>query len=59
MPDLGIVGLDFEKGIFIFEIHTLEFPESKVSCKNEIRYNLGPKMPYLSVLGSSFEKLLS
>ena len=46
----------------IFGISTLEFSEMQKivqSKKTNEKSNLGPKMPYLGILGCKFEKVLS
>ena len=59
MPYLGIFGLEFEKGIVIFEFNTLKLTlKVKLGAKWK-SFTLGREMLYLRVLDSSFEKLLS
>ena len=48
--------LEIEKTIAIFEIRTLNFFKFQRFVQNLKFLNLGPKMPYLGVLGSIFEK---
>ena len=47
----------------IFGISTLEFAEvqkiEQKKTKEKEKSNLGPKLPYLSILGCKFEKVLS
>ena len=46
----------------IFGISTLEFSEMQKIVQNKQtnkKSNLGPKMPYLGILGCKFEKVLS
>ena len=51
MPDSGILGLEFENNIFIFEISPLEFVLLQ-SLEEKLKFlNLGAKMPYLGILG--------
>ena len=59
MPYLDIFGLKFQKGIVIFEINTLEYFLKQSFEWKWKSLNLGPAMPYLGVLGSDFEKVLS
>ena len=49
MPDLGILGLEFENNIVIFEISSLEFIELLNLTEKQKCLNLGPKMPYLGI----------
>ena len=49
MPDLGILGLEFENNIVIFEISTLEFVQLQNFAEKQKCLNLGPKMPYLGI----------
>ena len=49
----------FEKVIVIFGICTLEFVEMKNIVRNKkIKSILGPKLPYLGIVGFTFEKVL-
>ena len=54
MPHLGIFGLEFENNIVIFEISTLEFVQLQNFAEKQKCLNLGPKMPYLGILGLDF-----
>ena len=45
--------------IVIFGISTLAFTEMQKTVQNKNKLNLGPKMPYLSILGCTFERVLS
>ena len=56
---LGIFRLKIGKTVVIFGISTLEFAKSKKWCKTKAKSNFGPKLPYLSILGCTLEKLLS
>ena len=49
MPDLGILGLESENNIVIFEIHTLEFVELLNFPEKQKCLNLRPKKPFLSI----------
>ena len=51
MPYLGIVGLEFQKIIVIFEISTFEFSQLQNFVKKQKFLNLGPKISYLGVFG--------
>ena len=51
IPYLGILGLEFKKTIFIFEINTLEFISLQSFKKKQNCLKLGPKMPYLGLFG--------
>ena len=59
MLDLRIFGEEFENNIVICEICVLEFVllqslvQKQKSCREKKRkcLNLGPKMPYLGILG--------
>ena len=56
MPDLGILGLEVETYIVIFEISSLEFVLFQNFVKKRRRYlNLGPRIPYLSIFLLEFE----
>ena len=56
MPDLGILGLEVETYIFIFEISSLEFVLFQNFVKKRRKYlNLGPRIPYLSIFLLEFE----
>ena len=48
-PDLGILGLESENNIVIFEIHTLEFLESLNFPEKQKCLNLRPKRPVLCI----------
>ena len=49
-----------EKAIAIFEISTLEYAEmQKIVQNKQTKSILGSKLPYLDILGSKFEKVLS
>ena len=54
MPDLGILGLEFEKNIVIFEISTLKFVKLQNFAKKQKRLNLRPKMPYLGIFSQEY-----
>ena len=58
MPDLGIVGLEVEKYIVIFEISILEFAYLENFVKKWKCLNLGQRMPYLSTFGLEFENYI-
>ena len=45
--------------IVIFGITPLDFTEMQKMVQNKKKTNLGPKMPYLGILGCKFEKVLS
>ena len=56
MPDLGILGLQVETYIVIFEISSLEFVLFQNFVKKRRKYlNLGPRIPYLSIFLLEFE----
>ena len=56
MPDLGILGLEVETYIVIFEISSLEFVLFQNFVKKRRKYlNLGPRIPYLSIFLLEFE----
>ena len=58
MPYLGILGLEFQKIIVIFEMSTLQFVKLQNFVKKRKCLNLGPKMPYLGILGIEFQKTI-
>ena len=56
MPDLGILGLEVETYIVVFEISSLEFVLFQNFVKKRRKYlNLGPRIPYLSIFLLEFE----
>ena len=57
MPDLGILGLEVETYIVIFEISSLEFVlfQNFVKKRRRRYLNLGPRIPYLSIFLLEFE----
>ena len=55
----GHIKLELEQSITVFEISTLQFFKFQSFLQLKKFLNLGPKIPYLGVLGSTFEKLLS
>ena len=56
MPDLGILGLEVETYIVIFEISSLEFVLFQNFVKKRRKYlNLGPRIRYLSIFLLEFE----
>ena len=55
---LGIFGLLFWTTIIIFEISPLEFIKMQGFLPKKKSLNLGPKVPYVSILGLQIEKLL-
>ena len=55
----GCFELQFSKAIVTFEISAFEFIKLQSYVQKLKFLKLGPKMPYLGVLGSNFEKLLS
>ena len=55
MPYLGIIGLEFENNIVIFEISTLKLVKLSNFVKKLKCLNLKPKMPYLGIFGLEFE----
>ena len=52
-------GLEFEKAFVIFEINILEFFLKERFLLKWKSFNLGPKMPYLDILGWNLKVLLS
>ena len=55
-----ILDQKFEKVIVIFGISNLEFAEMQNIVRNKrIKSILGPKLPYLGIVGFTFEKVLS
>ena len=54
MPYLGISGLDFLKGLVIFEIRALKFKKLRLFVKKLKCISLGSKMPYLGIVGLQF-----
>ena len=50
MHCLGILGLNFESNIVIFEISFLGFVKLPNFMKEQKSLDLGPKMPYLRIL---------
>ena len=48
-----------EKAIVVIGISTLEFAEMQKFVKKKKKSILGPKLPYLGILGCNFEKVLS
>ena len=49
-----------EKAIVVIGISTLEFAEMQKFVKKKKKKSiLGPKLPYLGILGCNFEKVLS
>ena len=54
-----VVGLKSLKTIVMFVIKVLQFVLLQSFVQNLVFLNLEPKMPYLGVLESNFEKLLS
>ena len=56
MPDLGILGLEVETYIVIFQISSLDFVLLQIFVRKRRRYlNLGPRIPYLSIFLLEFE----
>ena len=55
MPDLYILGLEFESNIVIFQISTFEFALLQNFAEKHKCLNLGPNMPDLGVFGLEFE----
>ena len=53
MFDLGIVVLEFENNIVIFEIST-KFVQLQNFVKKDIFLNLGPKIGHLGTFGQEF-----
>ena len=58
MSDLGILGLEFEHNFAIIENRTLENVKFQNFLEEKKCLNLEPKIRYLSVLGSHFEKFV-
>ena len=59
MPDLGILGLEFENNIAIFNISAFEFALLRNFLQVSKCLNVGPKSIIWVFLGWSFKKLLS
>ena len=55
IPDLRILGLQFESTIVIFEISVLEFVLLQSLVQKQKSLNLVPKMPYFDFFGLEFE----
>ena len=56
MPDLGILGLEIETYIVIFEISSLDFVLLQNFVRKRRTYlNLGRRIPYLSIFLLEFE----
>ena len=55
MPDLEILGLEFENNIVIFEISTLEFVQLPNIMEKQQCLNLEPNMPDFCIFGQEFE----
>ena len=58
MPYLGTFRPKFEKIIAIFEIKNFVFVKILSFLLNKKKLNLGPKLPYLGIVGLEFEKSL-
>ena len=56
MPYLSTFGVEFEKGVVIFEISTLEFFLLQYFAKKQKRLNLGLKIPYLGIFWARISK---
>ena len=52
---LGILGLEFENNIVIFEISTLEFVYLQNFVRKRKCLNLGQKKPYFGTFGQEFQ----
>ena len=55
MPDMHIVGLEFENIFVIFEISILEFVLLQSLLQKQKSLNLGPKMLDLAIFELEFE----
>ena len=55
MPDLGVIGLEFENTIDIIEIMTLLFVLLQSLVQKLKSLNLVPKVPYLQIFRIEFE----
>ena len=56
MSYLGIFGLEFKSDVVIFEISSLDFVWLQNFVKKLKCLDLGPKMPYLDILGIKSSK---
>ena len=54
MLNLHIFGLEFLRGVVIFEIGSASFVYLQNFMKKQIFLNLGPKMPDFGLLGQEF-----
>ena len=55
MPDLCVLGMEFENTIAIIEIRTLEFVSLQSFVQNQKSLNLEPKMSYQAIFGMEFK----
>ena len=59
MPEnANVLKLEFENGIVIFEVNTLEFVYLKNLAKKQKRVNLDSKMCYLGIIGREFGNIV-
>ena len=54
MPYLGVLGLEFQKNIFIFEMNSLDSASLQKFVEQRKCLNLGPKLTYLGILVRAF-----
>ena len=54
MPYLGVLGLEFQKNIFIFEMNSLDSASMQKFVEQRKCLNLGPKLTYLGILVRAF-----
>ena len=59
MPELSVLGSNFEKTLSYLQSAPSNLPYSKVWCQKEKSLNLGPKMPDFCILGMDLKKFLS
>ena len=57
MTYFGIFLRKFEKLLLYLKSASSNLPKCKKLFKTKKKVNLGPKMPYLGILGCKFEKL--
>ena len=58
MPQLSVLGSNFEKTLSYLQSAPLNSPYSKVWCQKEKSLNLEPKMSDFCILGMEFENII-